>query len=389
MRLWFTAEPSGRSASRWFIRLQAADVSDATDRAFRRWLDRRLENEREFERRELLWELLGDLRDDAQIAQLTQAAANGELSPRVRDKKALPGACAVGNCARAYRDVLAASPGRAFLSRALHNRWRLRGRGGWGVAAAATATVAAAITTITLLSTWHRNAGAPSAHVAAAPAETVFTTKTGEQKQFVLADGSQVQLNTATRLRVRFSDKARLLYLDQGEAIFIVQRDARRPFEVTAGETRTRALGTTFNVLYLNDRTDIAVLDGRVQVEARSGPTTQRETQLTKGQGTTYNKEAGLGPVVPANLERISLWQARRIEFHDVTLAAAAAEFNRYSNTKILINDPAIEAVRVSGVFHFDDVTAFAKALRSGFGIRSQVEGRTLVLTGARHPGFR
>jgi transmembrane sensor len=328
---WFDKDIAGRSASRWFARLLSDDISDATDKAFRRWLDRSPRNEQELERRELLWELLGELQNDPEMAAWIQSTA-----PPIR----------------------------------VPNRSRVRRR--WSLAAAA-ATAAA------ILGIGYWQVKAPVRQAALAP-EKIFTTKTGEQKRIVLSDGSQVELNTATRLRVRFTNNARLLNIDQGEAVFFVRHDANRPFEVVAGDTNTRALGTTFNILYLNNQADIAVLDGHIQVETASGSAAWRRIRLSAGQETTYTKQHGLGAIEPADLARIASWQAQRVEFQDKTLANAVCDFNRYSTTQMVIGDPSIEDIRVSGVFHFDDVTAFAEALHGTFGIRNRIEGQAVVL---------
>jgi len=63
-----------------------------------------------------------------------------------------------------------------------------------------------------------------------------------------------------------------------------------------------------------------------------------------------------------------------------VTLREAVEDFNRYSTTRVVIENPSIEEIRVSGVVNFGDVLAFTKALRGAFGIRSERQGRVLVL---------
>jgi transmembrane sensor len=330
---WFDRNIAARSASRWFARLHAADVSDSTDNAFRRWLSRSTGNEQEFERRELIWELLGELQNDPEVTELTQAAS-------------------VPN---------SHGPNRS-------QPW-VRSR--WGLAAA----VAAAVVGVGY---WQSKT--PVHESVLAPHEEVFSTKTGEQKRITLTDGSRVELNTATSLRVRFTDRIRLLSLDRGEAVFFVQHDAKRPFEVTAGQTSTRALGTTFNVLQLNNRTDITVLDGHVQVQASSGPFGERRIGLRAGEASTYTGQGGLGPVQPADVARISSWQVQRVEFHDVALADAVDDFNRYSTTPLVIGDSSVRDIRVSGLFRFGDTAAFTYALHSAFGIRSATQGQAVVL---------
>jgi transmembrane sensor len=209
----------------------------------------------------------------------------------------------------------------------------------------------------------------------------VYSTAAGEQRRIALNDGSQVELNTATEIRAKFTERARTLTLVRGEALFFVKHDTKRPFEVHAGATSTRAVGTTFDVSYLRDRANVAVLEGHVRVEASRATLPAQVLDLHAGQATTYAARDGLSPAQSADLSRISSWQARRVEFRDITLADAVDEFNRYATTQIRISDPALNDLRVSGVFRFDDTTAFTKALHATFGIEAEAHGGDIALT--------
>jgi transmembrane sensor len=307
-------------------------VGAETDNAFRRWLQRDQENEHEFERRELLWELTGELRRDAAIAELTR-----ETQTRIRERR----------------------------DRALFWRWHP-----WKAAGAAAA--------VALVVGWWETGS--RIHLVHPLTEGTYTTRTGEQRWIVLGDGSRVEMNTASRLRVRFAGTLRSVTVEQGEAVFFVQRDVSRPFEVEAGSMTTRALGTVFNVRHVKGQTDVTVLEGHVRVHAMSGPDVEGDLALSQGQAATYDPVRGLKSLVPADLARISSWQAKRVEFRDLTLASAVDDFNRYSEQKILIGDRSVKELRVTGVFHFGDVTAFTDALRDTFGIRSHAEGQAVVL---------
>lgn len=334
---WWSCATADRSASRWFARLRVDTADDEVDDAFRRWLARDPRNERELERRELLWELLGDLKEDPEMMALTKAAAKH-------------------------------APERRGLSQHDPHRW---------LRAAITAAAAVSVIAVGLeLGRLLKPAQRPSAPAA----QEVFSTGIGAQKRVLLADGSQVVLNTDTRLRVQYSADRRLLVLDKGEAVFSVQHDPSRPFDVSAGKTVTRDVGTVFDVYFLPDETTVSVLKGRVQVSAASVRKGRSQVELSAGQAVAYRADAGIGPIAAADLARIGSWQAQRIEFDDVTLREAVADFNRYCTTRVVFQSPSIEGIRVSGVVNFGDVPAFTKALRGAFGIRSQRHGQVVVL---------
>jgi transmembrane sensor len=297
------------------------------------------------DRREMILDLLGEIAEDPDMVELS-AATTASIEQR-----------------------------RSRQRRGVHPH--LRHRLGWGIAA----TLALGIFLWYLIS---------STHSLKAPlAVELYSTAPGEQRRIALADGSQVELNTATQIRVEFTDRARRLTLVQGEALFFVKHDTQRPFEVRAGATNTRAVGTTFDVMYLRDRpnatTNVAVLEGHVQVQASTGTLPAPQLDLLTGQATTYAANGGLSPAQSADLSRISSWQSQRVEFRDVTLSNAVDEFNRYTTIPIRISDPSLDNIRVSGVFRFNDMTAFTKALRATFGIDARFQGQEVDLVHGGH----
>src|SRR5690606_34928319 len=120
---------------------------------------------------------------------------------------------------------------------------------------------------------WPLHAAAAAAGIAAmigsgiwyTQGQSMLTTKVGERRILTLADGSTVMLNTDTRLRVRFSDSHRTVFLENGEASFDVAKDAARPFIVKAGNTQIAAIGTTFDVRWLGQALAVTLVQGRVR----------------------------------------------------------------------------------------------------------------------------
>jgi len=78
----------------------------------------------------------------------------------------------------------------------------------------------------------------------------LVSASTGEEiKQVNLPDGSIVWLNTGSRLTYtpNFVGEERVVSLT-GEAYFDVARDEKKPFVIHAGASKTRVLGTAFNL---------------------------------------------------------------------------------------------------------------------------------------------
>lgn len=220
-----------------------------------------------------------------------------------------------------------------------------------------------------------------------------YHTAVGERRTVVLADGSRVELNTASKLRVDYSDRRRDVRLLSGEALFHVSKDPQRPFVVHAGDAAVRAVGTAFN-LRLRGRgmVELTVTEGIVAVEGgadivrRNRAAGDAPRTIEAGQGALL----GEGAVAKLSLDgealqRRTAWQRDLIELRGETLERAVAEFNRYRATPMVVGDPDIASMRVGGTFATDESGKFVAALQSGFAIQA-VEGTdgTLYLVAAQ-----
>ena len=95
-------------------------------------------------------------------------------------------------------------------------------------------------------------------------------------RNIALADGSMIELNAKSSLRVNFSESARTVWLYEGEAIFSVNKDDR-PFIVHTPRSNVAALGTEFAIELGDNSAEVSVLEGTVAVttEASDFPLTE------------------------------------------------------------------------------------------------------------------
>jgi len=173
--------------------------------------------------------------------------------------------------------------------------------------------------------------------------------------------------------------------LQQGEAFFKVAKDPKRPFVVEAGSRRVIAVGTQFSVLRDGDSVEVVVTEGKVRVEDATEPTRAGDVEapvfLTPGAIAHAGPQGVL--VKRASLteaEAQLTWRVGVITFRNATLADAIAEFNRYSNHKIVIADAALANLRIEGNFRSDNVAAFLELLEAGFPVRVAEESDHTVL---------
>ena len=212
-----------------------------------------------------------------------------------------------------------------------------------------------------------------------------YVTAVGEQRSITLEDGSVVELNSQSRLRAHFQDDLRAIELLEGEAIFRVSKDPKRPFRVRTGATDIVAVGTAFNVKASDSRTVVTVLEGRVRVNqraaaARSAAATAKavsEFELAVGDQLILARAQPAVRVSLRDTEKVTSWTERRLIFEDTPLSSAAAEFARYSPRAIRIEDPRVAQRKINGVFDATDPASLAEFLRGDetLNVRSDADG--------------
>lgn len=210
----------------------------------------------------------------------------------------------------------------------------------------------------------------------------VFETRVGEQQVVLLADDTRVALNTNSELHVDYSKAARRVVLDHGEALFEVSHDASRPFLVVSGQDVVRAVGTKFVVRNENGETRVTLIEGKVQVLGPSAASRSPLATLQPGQRLTVTADAGAELDTPS-LDAATAWRRGEIVFDNSTIIDAAEELNRYSDTHLVIADPRIASLRVSGVFSTKDVSEVAKAFAALYGLRIEQDGKEYKLEAA------
>lgn len=210
---------------------------------------------------------------------------------------------------------------------------------------------------------------------------SVYQTAAGQQKSIVLPDNTRVTLNTDTRLVVEYRRNERLARLEHGEALFHVKENAKRPFVLQTGDQEVIDLGTVFNVNHYAQDVAVTLLEGKVWVGARTSTSAAgaHPTILEPGERVTVGRD-GVHVVDRPNVQDVTAWQHGRVYFDDTTLQQAIAELNRYGGAQIRVADPALDSLRISGVFSTHDPVQFANAVANLHGLRARRTGGAIVL---------
>jgi len=210
-----------------------------------------------------------------------------------------------------------------------------------------------------------------------------FITAKGESKSIALKDGSVVTLNTASEIQVNFTDALRAIELVRGEALFDVAKDKARPFVVAAGDTHVRAVGTSFIVRRLDAApVQVLVREGIVEVFRPAGGTAPvRLGANAMAEARPDGSDIAAHAVPAVQVRRLMAWQSGQIAFEGETLAQAASEFSRYSDTRIVIDDPSLAREEIAGLFKATDPVGFARTVAISLNAHASVGEGEVRLT--------
>lgn len=188
-------------------------------------------------------------------------------------------------------------------------------------------------------------------------------TARGQSQAIEMADGSRIELNTETRIRVSTSPFCRCVELLNGEAHFSVAHGDPRPFRVTAGAATIVDVGTAFWSRRDSTGLAVAVSEGQVDVFVRGEPEPKR---LDAGQSLVVDAAGHGMPAPTLSVAELTAWRQGQLVFHDAPLADVLKEFARYHPVRFEI-DARLSGYRLSGRLASGDLEALLALLQGGY----------------------
>ena len=203
------------------------------------------------------------------------------------------------------------------------------------------------------------------------PRPLLLASAIGEVVPYRLADGSEVVLDTASRLEVRYSPTRRRLVLLSGRARFAVADDAR-PFAVAVAGHEVVATGTTFEVSLIGAEPAVRLIEGSLEIRGVGWRSGARQARLNAGDDVVLVRS---GPPRRSKARSSdSAWTRHMLEFDATPLGEAIALANRYSTTQIRLADSEMALRRVSGAYRVGDAAAFARSIAVAFGLQANAQ---------------
>lgn len=224
--------------------------------------------------------------------------------------------------------------------------------------------------------------------------EGLYKTAIGEHTSITLPDGTELELNTNTSVRVNYSTQQRLLILQQGELHVDVAHDETRPLSVIVGSQIVQAVGTAFNIeLGANQSVDLVVTEGKVLVGANDSivltdlevdPIQLPISSLAVSEGERVllgQLEEKVQMIDPAEVEIQLSWREGTLVFRGESLEHAIQEISRYTPVEFVFLDENIRHLQVAGLFQTGDVDGLLTALNDSFQIESQRVDQKVLLS--------
>lgn len=314
-----------QAAAEWFIVMREPVVSEADRTAFAAWLQASPVHVRAYLDVARLWGDAAQLDPELPVAEDFELAKSNVLPMRETTQSRM--------------DAAVIDEGRAPAMP------RRRARGRLHAAAASIVLLAGLAGAIV----WWQDHQSPT-----------YATEVGEQRVLTLEDGSIVRLNSRSEVRVRMHPEQRVIELVDGQALFEVAKDPRRPFIVRSGNVTARAIGTQFDVYRKPGGTVVTVVEGQVEVrtevarrKADAGtPASAMPVPVKAGEQVIVGRTGAIEQHGDANVNAATRWLRQELVFEGQPLSAVVEEFNRYQRIPIVLDDRELGELRVNAVFN-------------------------------------
>lgn len=209
-----------------------------------------------------------------------------------------------------------------------------------------------------------------------------LVTDFGQQKEFLLPDGSTVILNANSELRYNRQDP-RMVWLD-GEAYFKISKklESGAQFQVITQDLAVNVLGTIFNVNSRNDETEVFLEEGKVMLDIVDP--NREAIEMNPGDLVTYSKgrkdlREKRGEI--SALEAVS-WKEGSLVFRKRPLLDALFEIEDIYGIQFIVQTDDLDAEIISGGVPISDLQVTLTTLTEIYGIQMRSAGRRYFITG-------
>lgn len=236
----------------------------------------------------------------------------------------------------------------------------------------------------------------------------VVLAKAGARTKLVLPDGTQVWLNSSSKLKYsnEFNKEEHREVNLEGEAYFDVAKDKQRPFVVHTSSLDIKVLGTAFTIKsYPQDETiETTLLQGAIEISRKDNPNTTRVI-LKPNEKLVFNKQtettahnpnrkisiqtAATPPDIAINTiprdipdsnKVETAWMYNRLVFKGDNFRQLTEKMERWYNVKITIKDTTLYNCHFGGAFANETLEEAFKALQLTTAFTYKIKGNEIEL---------
>lgn len=210
---------------------------------------------------------------------------------------------------------------------------------------------------------------------------TVIENNQRSIKRITLPDGSQVCLNTHSRLEFdahQFNQAQRYVKLT-GEGFFEVEKNPAKPFIVETGNLHTRVLGTAFNIEAYEHESEIRIslVHGKIALDDTA---TSQTTLLSPDHTFRYAKQTKSREILPVAAANVALWTKGWLVFNEVPLQEAIDRIAERYNLAIVCDRRLLQNKRITASFEAGSWTTILENILFVHGLRYAKKGENVVI---------
>jgi len=198
----------------------------------------------------------------------------------------------------------------------------------------------------------------------------------GSRINFELPDGTRGWLNSGSSLEYQlpFSNNRQIVL--RGEALFDVAHDASHPFEISAGNSKVKVLGTRFNLnAYPNENYVEVVLEkGKIEFYVPGIPSA---VEMQPNERLVYNRNSI--HIATTDPSKYTAWVEGKLIFRGDPMPEVARRIARWYNVEVELVDKELKEDVIRGTFQDDSLEDVLRYISMTSPIRYRIIDRKVL----------
>jgi ferric-dicitrate binding protein FerR (iron transport regulator) len=211
-----------------------------------------------------------------------------------------------------------------------------------------------------------------------ATASTIVATNEGEKAHILLADSTEIILNSGSKLQYNghYNLEDRIVKFT-GEAFFDVSTNPEKPFVVQLEQMRISATGTRFNIFSFGneDRVETTLEEGAITVSIKG----KEPVYVKSGQQVVYFVKSKNVLVRDVVTDTYTSWKENKLRFNDTPFEEVLRRIGRKYNVKFEITNRDLLNLKYTATFIDESIEEVMQMLKTVSPITYEIINRTSI----------